>query len=137
MPEQFQANGYSTAAFHAYEPNFWNRYGIYGNIGFEQFFSKKDFVMDEKVGWALGDESLFRQSLEKMKQMDKPFYSFIVGLSSHHPFTISEKYKKLNLGEYEGTDFGNYLHSLNYVDYAIGKMVDMSCRTDGSRSDPS
>jgi lipoteichoic acid synthase len=125
LPEIFKANGYETAAFHAYEPNFWNRYAMYRNMEFDHFFSIKDFKMDEKVGWALGDESLFRQSLQKMKKMDQPVYSLIVGLSSHHPFIIASKYKTLDLGAYEGTDFGNYIHALHYVDYAAGKMVEL------------
>ncbi len=124
LPRTLKENGYETAAFHAYEPSFWNRYNVYKNIGFDRFFSQKDFVMDEKVGWSVGDTSFFKQSVEKMKQMKKPFFSFLVTLSSHHPYHIQDEYKQLDVGKFEGTMFGDYLHSVHYVDEAVGQLVE-------------
>lgn len=120
-----KTEGYKTAAFHAYESSYWNRYNIYNNIGFDKFFSKNDFVLEEQIGWGLSDEAFFRQSVEKIKEINQPFCVFLVTLSSHHPYEIPEKYKRLNIGSLEGTNFGNYIHSIHYVDYSIGKMINL------------
>ncbi|MBM6619066.1 LTA synthase family protein [Bacillus suaedaesalsae] len=123
LPMVLKNHDYTSIAFHSYEPSFWNRYAMYKNIGIDEFVSKEDFTPGEVVGWTLGDEGLLSQAIDKLVKVDGNFYAFVVGLSSHHPFTIAEKYKTLKLGSYEGTDFGNYLQSLHYVDYAIGQTI--------------
>lgn len=116
-------NGYETAAFHAYDKTFWNRYAIYQNTGFDHFFGDKDFREAEIAGWTLGDRPFFQQSIDKMLEFDKPFYSFLVALSSHHPYDIQDQFKTLDLTGYEGI-FANYIHSVHYVDQAVGEMVE-------------
>src|SRR5690606_17937437 len=54
---------YTADAFHAYEGSFWNRNNMYQAMGYDRFYSKKDFQLDEPLGWSLGDKSFFRQSL--------------------------------------------------------------------------
>ncbi|WP_018750452.1 LTA synthase family protein [Paenibacillus sanguinis] len=116
-------SGYTTAAFHAYEGSFWNRNQLYPAMGYDRFYSKKDYVMDEPLGWSLGDKSFFRQSLDFMKQTKEPFYSFMITLSSHHPYSLPADARTLDTGEFEGTIFGNYLQSIHYMDEALGQFV--------------
>ncbi|MES1043527.1 LTA synthase family protein [Heyndrickxia oleronia] len=115
--------GYTTAAFHAYEKSFWNRYVMYQNNGMQHFFGKDDFKPGEIAGWALGDRPFFQQAIDKMKTFDQPFYSFMISLTSHHPYEIQSQYKELNLEGYSGI-FANYLQSVHYTDKAIGEMVE-------------
>ena len=78
--------------------------------------------MDEFIGMGLSDESFLTQVAEKMQKMEEPFYSFIITLTSHHPFTMDEKYCKINLKEeHKGTLFGDYINSINYFDTALQK----------------
>lgn len=58
-----------------------------------------------------------------MKTFDQPFYSFMISLTSHHPYEIQSQYKELNLEGYSGI-FANYLQSVHYTDKAIGEMVE-------------
>lgn len=115
--------GYATSAFHAYEGSFWNRNQMYPKMGYDHFYSKKDYVMDEPLGWSLGDKSFFRQSLDFMTQTPEPFYSFMITLSSHHPYSLPAEARTLDTGEFEGTIFGNYLQSIHYMDEALGQLV--------------
>ncbi|MBP2001328.1 phosphoglycerol transferase MdoB-like AlkP superfamily enzyme [Paenibacillus shirakamiensis] len=129
LPQILKDNGYQTAAFHAYESSFWNRYTVYKAFGYDQFYSKKDFTLDEPLGWSLGDKSFLHQSINKMKINQEhagsaPFYSFLITLSSHHPYTLPEQVQELNVGEFQGTIFGNYLQAVHYVDEALGQMVE-------------
>lgn len=121
-----KAEGYTAYAAHAFYPTFWNRNEMYKALGFDRFISQDDFIMDEFAGWdgesALSDISFFRQTLDKM-DTSKPFYSFMVTLSSHHPFEYFKDYD-FDVGELEGTYMGNYLKAANYADKSIGVLMD-------------
>lgn len=126
LPSILKDQGYSTNVFHAYESGFWNRYTMYQNMKYDKFYSKNDFVEDDPLGWSLSDVSFFRQSVEKMSsEVQEPFYSFLITLSSHHPYaSIPKDKQQLDVGEFQGTMFGNYLQSVHYVDAALGGMVE-------------
>lgn len=123
LPNLLKQQGYRSYVFHANNPSFWNRTEMYKSIGFDRFFSSKDFIMDEYLGWGLGDKSFFRQSLEKI-DTTRPFYSFLITLSSHHPFNYFDDYQGFDAGSYEDTMAGNYAKAANYVDQAIGQLID-------------
>ncbi|MCM3783143.1 LTA synthase family protein [Neobacillus mesonae] len=119
------SNGYHTAAYHAYESSFWNRYTMYNNMGYDEFVSKNDYEMDEAIGWSLGDKSFFRQSIDHLVQVNEdPFYAFMITLTSHHPYSLPASALELDVGQFEGTTFGNYLQSLHYTDAALGQLVE-------------
>lgn len=124
MSNTLKKNDYSTSVFHAYEGGFWNRNIMYKNMEFDNFYSLKHFTLDEKIGWAVSDKSFFRQSLDVITEQKQPFYSFLITLSSHHPYTMPESEQKLNVGELEGTLMGDYLQAIHYVDAALGELVD-------------
>lgn len=123
LPALLKEHDYSTGAYHAYEAGFWNRNIVYHEFAYDDFMSKKDYIMDDPLGWSLSDESFFRQSLERMSKAEAPFYSFMITLTSHHPYAMPEKLHKLSVEPYEGTIFGDYLHAVHYVDEAIGSFI--------------
>ncbi|HBU81141.1 MAG TPA: LTA synthase family protein [Paenibacillus sp.] len=125
LPSILKDHGYSTNVFHAYESGFWNRYTMYQNMKYDKFYSKNDYEQDDPLGWSLSDESFFRQSVEKMSnEVTEPFYSFLITLTSHHPYALPQDKQQLDVGEFQGTMFGNYLQSVHYVDSALGSMVE-------------
>ncbi len=126
LPWIMRENGYSATAFHGYVAEFWNRDEAYPQQGFEDFYSAEDFVVtdDNTVGWGLGDESFFQQSVAVMKSLPKPFYSFLITLTSHNPYDITDRYEGIRLRpEQEGTLFGEYLNAVHYTDAAIGTFL--------------
>lgn len=124
LPSILKDNGYETGAFHAYESSFWNRLNMYKAMKYDHFYNKQDYKMDEAIGWSLGDKSFFRQSLELMSKEQQPFYSFLITLSSHHPYTLPADVQKLDTEGFQGTLFGDYLQSVHYVDAALGELVE-------------
>ncbi|WP_410769707.1 LTA synthase family protein [Fontibacillus sp. BL9] len=124
LPQILGQNGYETGAFHAYEGSFWNRINMYKAMGYDHFYSKKDYKMDESLGWSLGDKSFFRQSLGFMTNEQQPFYSFLITLSSHHPYSLPASVRQLDTGEFKDTIFGKYLESIHYADAALGELVE-------------
>jgi len=119
-----KAQGYSTIALHGDKPGFWNRARMYPSLSFDRFVSNKDFEVDSVIGLGLSDESFFRQSLPILKAQKKPFYAFLITLSSHYPFNMNlEKIPDLPLGELAGTELGNYLRCIHYADFQIGAFI--------------
>lgn len=125
LPQILSEHGYGTGAYHAYEGSFWNRNAMYREMGYDYFYSKKHYVMDEALGWSLGDKSFFRQSVEFMtRDQQQPFYAFLITLTSHHPYQLPAKERKLDIGELEGTILGSYLESVHYADEALGILIE-------------
>lgn len=126
LPKVLKETGYDSYVFHAYTPSFWNRTEMYKAIGFDKFINSTHYVMDEYIGWggwALSDDSFFRQSMEKV-DVKKPFYSFFITLSSHHPYSYFDDKQTFDVGQYDKTYLGNYLKAQNYADSAIGRYID-------------
>ena len=67
---------------------------------------------------------MLRQSAEKMVKLKSPFYSFLITLSSHHPYDLPSNYQELDLNGYQDGTFKNYLQSVHYVDKAIGTFIE-------------
>jgi len=116
--------GYSTAAFHGNVEGFWNRNVMYNTEGFGNFFGESSFKIDEKVGLGLSDRSFYNQTLDKMREFQQPFYSFIVSLSSHFPYEDGKGYGDFNVTGYEGTLMGSYLKGIHYADEQLGMFLD-------------
>jgi len=124
LPKYLKEQGYKTYVFHANNPSFWNRAAMYKSLGFDKFYSNNDFVLDEYVGWGLGDASFYRQSLDKI-DTEEPFYGFMISLSSHFPYKYEyfENYD-FDVGDLDGNFLGYYLKAINYADKAIGQLVE-------------
>lgn len=135
---------YYTFSMHANNGSAWNRNITYKSLGYDKFYAyTNDYEIDEVIGLGLSDKSFFRQSVEKIKQINeehKNFYGTLVMLSNHTPFSDLEKfdydlsYKTGIIDEetneeiidpwLEGTRIGNYLKSVHYADEAIGELIE-------------
>jgi phosphoglycerol transferase MdoB-like AlkP superfamily enzyme len=126
LPSLLKEQGYSTIAFHGNKADFWNRDKMYPSQGLDTFISLEDFEQDEMMGIGLSDGSMFRQSINKLKEQKQPFYGFFITLTSHHPFIMEDEYKGLNIeGEFKDTLLEDYLQSIHYLDQELGKFIDM------------
>ena len=146
MPSLLSDKGYYTFVMHANKANFWNRDLMYASLGYQRFYSKDDYDIDEVVGLGLSDTSFFRQSVEKLKEineMGKPYYGTLIMLSNHTPFIDSaamtdyevDMKEEVTLEDgtvttvshpyMEGTKLGQYLKSVHYADQALGEFINM------------
>lgn len=129
LPKILKENGYSeTMAFHGYDGTFWNRKNAYPALGIDKFYDQDFFKSSKKVGWNIGDEEMFQQTIPVYENSENPFFAHIVTLSSHHPFYLPYaevtfddfKLKK----EHKETTFGRYLLAAHYVDKSIGEYIE-------------
>ncbi len=126
LAKALKAEGYSTHAFHGFKGSFWNRATMYQSLGFDTFTSLKDFSKNKNFGMGINDIDFFKESLdklEKMKKDNKPFFSFFVTLSSHHPYDNFEKNYPFDIKGLEGTTLGKFLRAANYADKAIASFI--------------
>jgi len=112
--------GYDTRAYHGYQSSFWNRTIMYNTVGYDDYHGQESFNLDEKVGWAISDESFYRQVIQDMSE-NQPFHKFLITLSSHHPYDAFRK-DIWDVGEFESTQVGDYIKSMAYVDMTIRRM---------------
>ncbi len=115
--------GYHTMSMHGNNGGFWNRNIMHPNLGYNEFISKEDFVIDEEIGLGLSDVSFYSQSIEIIKNrkesLKKPLMATIISLSNHYPFNDLDVYGDFDTGYLEGTKISNYLKSMRYADYAL------------------
>lgn len=124
----FNQKGYHTSFMHGNYPYFWNRGNVYSRFNLNELVLKEQFEdISENINGDLSDELLYRQAVQKWKQYDKPFFSYIVAASSHTPYTLEglqdRKKININVGKYKDTYFGNYLEAMNYADYSFGILI--------------
>ncbi|OKP83685.1 sulfatase [Paenibacillus helianthi] len=128
LPKLLQAQGYDTATFHTNAVDFWNRGELYKAVGFDRYYDKAFFGEDDTVFYGASDEVLYKKTSDELARMDQrsqPFYSQVISMSSHNPFSIPESKYKMTLPErFEGTLVGDYIRAQNYADYALGQFID-------------
>lgn len=127
LPKLLQAQGYDTATFHTNDVEFWNRGELYKALGFDRYYDKSWFGEEDTVFYGASDEVLYKKTSEELARMDQssqPFYSHVISMSSHNPFSIPENKYKMTLPErFEGTLVGDYIRAQNYADYALGQFI--------------
>lgn len=114
LPHILADKGYRTIASHPNVPVFWNRVNAYRNIGFQTYWSKQDFILDDMNREFLSDASLYRQVMEKISGSlsgKQPILDYIVTyfghwnypLSDSRPITISSRSKVEEVSSYANT----------------------------------
>jgi lipoteichoic acid synthase len=128
LPKAVKTLGYYAMVQHAYDPIFWNRPPMYKALGFDKFYDKSYFIMDDLAGWnwtALSDRSFFRQAVNR--QIPAPagsnYYNFMISLTNHSPYLDFAK-RDFDVGKYEGTFLGNFMKSANFADECVATLVD-------------
>ncbi len=133
--------GYYVFSMHGNVGDFWNRDTMHINMGYDKFYSKSSFVIDEEYGLGLSDKSFFRQVVPMIKDIDDslgtPYYGTLITLTNHTPwddvdlFSDYKVTKTINIdGEevtrdyLEDTALGRYIKSANYMDKAIGQFIE-------------
>jgi len=93
LPHILADKGYRTVISHPNVPVFWNRVNAYRNIGFQTYWSKQDFLLDDMNGEFLSDVSLYRQVMEKISgslDSKQPMLDYIVTYFGHWNYPLSE-----------------------------------------------
>ncbi|WP_141400309.1 LTA synthase family protein [Ureibacillus acetophenoni] len=127
LPKLLNKLGYTSFTAHANDVSFWNRENLYPALGFDKYYDIKFFGQEDVISIGPSDEVLYSKlvpELKKMHEQGQNFYGQFVTLSSHHPFKIPDTKEVITLpSKFDGSIVGNYLKSVNYADFALGKFV--------------
>lgn len=133
--------GYYVFSMHGNDGDFWNRDTMHLNMGYDKFYSKSSFIIDEEYGLGLSDKSFFRQAVSMISEIKDevggPYYGTLITLTNHTPWRDPEVYSDYRVtktisidGEMvtrdylEGRALGRYIKSVNYMDQAIGQFIE-------------
>lgn len=121
-PEILKEKGYTSAVFHGNNDSFWNRDVMYPALGYDRFFSKKDYnvTTENSVNYGLKDIPFFKQSMSKIKGLEKPYYTKFITLTHHYPFVLNDEedvmIDRTNTGD--GT-VDRYFQTARYMDKSL------------------
>ncbi len=91
-------HGYHTAFFHGGENGTMNFDKFCTLAGFDEYYGMNEYPADKRKqdydgAWGIYDEPFLQFFAQKLSEFQQPFAVALFTLSSHHPFSIPEKYK--------------------------------------------
>lgn len=113
--------GYSSAFFHGGNNGTMGFDHFAKAAGFEFYFGKDEYgKQDGNDGnWGIYDEPFLQYTASKINELKQPFVSAFFSLSSHHPFTVPEKYKNTFKED------GQPIHkTLRYADFSLKRFFE-------------
>jgi len=125
LPRTLRINGYQTISLHGFKSSFWNRNITHPILGFEKMYFRESYTYKKKMGLGISDKEFFSQALDLVGRHNKPFFAFLMTLSSHYPYEdIPEKYEPLFQKALPSDSLlKGYLQSVRYVDDAVGELI--------------
>lgn len=126
MPEILKENNYYSATFHANNASFWNRDIMYDSFKVDHFYDIKSYEVtnETSVGWGLKDKEFFEQSVNLMKELQKPFYSYFITLTNHFPFELEEEDKLIEEFDSNSGTLNRFIPTVRYQDEALKRFIE-------------
>ena len=112
---------YYSAVFHANNKSFWNRDVMYETLGYDRFFSEKDYSVTEEnsIGWGLKDDAFFEQSIDYLKSLPKPYYVKFITLTNHFPYSLKQKDELIPEWTSNDGTVNRYFTTIRFQDEAL------------------
>lgn len=139
IQKSFNDKGYYTFSMHGNVGDFWNRATMHKNMGYNDFYSKSSFEINEEIGLGISDKEFFKQAVPKIKEINDKggnFYGTLITLTNHTPWgdlELMDEYDTTWTVEIDGeeivrdyinsTTLGSYFRSVHYMDQAIEQFV--------------
>ena len=95
----------------------WNQEQMTRQYGFDYLYSCVDCPVDH--GAILNDEQVFKLAMQEDAKSSQPFFSIILTMSMHHPYTEQLDSTFLIYNEDIPADFACYLNACHYTDRQI------------------
>ena len=120
-----QKQGYTSDVMHGDYKTFWNRDQVYKHFGIDKFYDATYYDMsdDNIVNLGLKDKPFFKESAEYQSKMKGPFYSHLITLTNHYPFTLSEEDADIDKPNTGDSTVDGYIQTAHYLDQALEEYV--------------
>ena len=136
IQQSFKNKGYYVFSMHGNTGDFWNRATMHKNLGYDKFYSKSSFDINEVIGLGISDKSFFKQAIPMIKEIneeqDQPFYGLLITLTNHTPWgdldlmdeydttwTVDINGEQVTRDYLKETTLGSYFRSVHYMDQAL------------------
>ncbi|QLK85499.1 polyglycerol-phosphate lipoteichoic acid synthase LtaS [Staphylococcus sp. 17KM0847] len=120
-----QQQGYTTNVMHGDYKTFWNRDQVYRHFGIDKFYDATYYDMSpenlENLG--LKDKEFFEESAEYLDKEKQPFYSHLITLTNHYPFTLSEEDATIAKSDTGNNTVDGYIQTARYLDEAVEAFI--------------
>ncbi|HSL17549.1 MAG TPA: LTA synthase family protein [Methylomirabilota bacterium] len=117
-------HGYETLSAVPFDGSFWNRRLTHPAYGYRHSLFADAFGPGATIGWGLNDRAFLTEMARRLAELPEPWAAYLLTLSLHHPFEgFPEHLEELDVGDWQGTPFGNFLHTMRYLDGALEALV--------------
>ncbi|WP_377889737.1 LTA synthase family protein [Alkalihalobacillus sp. R86527] len=126
LPLALKGEGYLTTSFHGNDRQFWNREEMYETLGYDRYFSKKDFDVtdDNSINYGLKDIPFFEQSIPYLKELKEPYSAKFLTLTNHFPYLLEEEDTLISLPDTSKGVVNRYFATVRYEDESIKKFFE-------------
>ncbi|MDK2898990.1 MAG: lipoteichoic acid synthase [Patescibacteria group bacterium] len=125
LPKTLIANGYSATAYHGFNRNFWNRNVALSSLGYQKFYAADNYSDGTFLNMGLNDGDFLSETVDYIKLQQEPSLNYVITLSSHVPFNITDKTNNLGLDANDYPELtAGYLENINYTDRMLGNFFD-------------
>ena len=117
LPHLLAGYGYRTLASHPNVPVFWNRINAYRRMGFQTYWSKQDFLLDDMNREFLSDASLYRQVLEKIADpidSKQALLNYIVTYFGHWNYPLNDSRPNTITASSTVEEVSGYANTMHY-----------------------
>jgi len=118
--------GYGTAFFHGATNGSMNFDGFASLAGFDNYYGRTEYNNEKDFDgkWGIFDEPFLQFFCKKLSTFSQPFFAVEFTISSHHPYTIPEKYK----GRFKKGPLKIH-ETINYADFALKRFFESAAKT--------
>ena len=133
LPHVLAEHGYRTLASHPNVPVFWNRINAYRRVGFQTYWSKQDFLLDDMNREFLSDASLYRQVLEKIADPinnGQPLFNYIVTYFGHWNYPLNDARPNRITASSEVDEVSSFANTMYYKSLELMDFLEQLQRHD-------
>ena len=120
-----QKEGYTSDVMHGDYKTFWNRDQMYKHFGIDKFYDATYYDMSDEnvVNLGLKDKPFFKASAEYQSKMKQPFYSHLITLTNHYPFTLNSEDASIDKPNTGDSTVDGYIQTAHYLDQALEQYI--------------
>ena len=123
MVKQLSKQSYGVFAFHGNTGSFYKRSKNFKHMGFDMFYDISEMGLKEE-GWGASDKDVFTYVLNELQSAKKPFFYYVITMSSHEPFkNVTRYYHNVLFDEVRPALTRDYFNSMSYVDTVLKDFV--------------
>lgn len=126
MASYLKEMGYKTIAMHPYNATGWERNIAYPFMGFDEFYSLKNFHGVTKVREYVDDDSCVDRIIQEFEKSKEPCFIFNVTMQNHSPYTAEYDNFTPDI-TVEGSDsfqLRTYLSLMKLSDASLGRLLE-------------